>query len=222
MVSVHIQVCGLALPLTPGPCGPSLAEPSWPSYCLPAGVMPKRGLDVCSCEIFRFYKLITTKSLIEPVSMIVPRRVRVVGAICVWGRQGTPPGEDSPRDLELRAHALGAATGRLMASPKGKAFLVVSGHPWDLGVLSPALELLCDIEHDPVLSGSHLPQFTGVRGTRPPSSVRALPVWVASPTSPALTVPASPTVRILPRGHLPTHGRGPALSDSPGMAPGDE
>ncbi|XP_005382890.1 PREDICTED: coronin-2A isoform X3 [Chinchilla lanigera] len=38
------------------------------------GVMPKRGLDVSSCEIFRFYKLITTKSLIEPVSMIVPRR----------------------------------------------------------------------------------------------------------------------------------------------------
>ncbi|XP_011385551.2 coronin-2A-like [Pteropus vampyrus] len=36
--------------------------------------MPKRGLDVSSCEIFRFYKLITTKSLIEPVSMIVPRR----------------------------------------------------------------------------------------------------------------------------------------------------
>ncbi|XP_012878699.1 PREDICTED: coronin-2A [Dipodomys ordii] len=39
-----------------------------------SGVMPKRGLDVSSCEIFRFYKLITTKSLIEPVSMIVPRR----------------------------------------------------------------------------------------------------------------------------------------------------
>ncbi|KAF6123753.1 coronin 2A [Phyllostomus discolor] len=38
------------------------------------GVMPKRGLDVSTCEIFRFYKLITTKSLIEPVSMIVPRR----------------------------------------------------------------------------------------------------------------------------------------------------
>uniref|UniRef100_F6SSS0 Coronin n=1 Tax=Equus caballus TaxID=9796 RepID=F6SSS0_HORSE len=38
------------------------------------GVMPKRGLNVSSCEIFRFYKLITTKSLIEPVSMIVPRR----------------------------------------------------------------------------------------------------------------------------------------------------
>lgn len=38
------------------------------------GVMPKRGLDVSACEIFRFYKLITTKSLIEPVSMIVPRR----------------------------------------------------------------------------------------------------------------------------------------------------
>lgn len=38
------------------------------------GIMPKRGLDVSACEIFRFYKLIPGKSLIEPVSMIVPRR----------------------------------------------------------------------------------------------------------------------------------------------------
>uniref|UniRef100_UPI00398F6230 coronin-2B-like isoform X2 n=1 Tax=Pristiophorus japonicus TaxID=55135 RepID=UPI00398F6230 len=38
------------------------------------GVMPKRGLDVSTCEVFRFYKLVTIKSLIEPVSMIVPRR----------------------------------------------------------------------------------------------------------------------------------------------------
>ncbi|KAJ8336154.1 hypothetical protein SKAU_G00394970 [Synaphobranchus kaupii] len=38
------------------------------------GVMPKRGLDVGSCEVFRFYKLVTTKSMIEPLSMIVPRR----------------------------------------------------------------------------------------------------------------------------------------------------
>uniref|UniRef100_A0A670KAL3 Coronin n=1 Tax=Podarcis muralis TaxID=64176 RepID=A0A670KAL3_PODMU len=37
-------------------------------------IMPKRGLDVSSCEIFRFYKLIPAKYLIEPVSMIVPRR----------------------------------------------------------------------------------------------------------------------------------------------------
>ena len=36
--------------------------------------MPKTGLDVSSCEIFRFYKLITTNSLIEPGSMIVRRR----------------------------------------------------------------------------------------------------------------------------------------------------
>lgn len=40
-----------------------------------SGVMPKRGLDVSSCEVFRFYKLVTIKSLIEPLSMIVPRRV---------------------------------------------------------------------------------------------------------------------------------------------------
>ncbi|XP_053558668.1 coronin-2A isoform X2 [Bombina bombina] len=38
------------------------------------GVMPKRGIDVSSCEVFRFFKLVTIKSLIEPVSMIVPRR----------------------------------------------------------------------------------------------------------------------------------------------------
>ncbi|NXH28992.1 COR2A protein, partial [Myiagra hebetior] len=38
------------------------------------GMMPKRGLDVAACEIFRFYKLIPTRGLIEPVSMIVPRR----------------------------------------------------------------------------------------------------------------------------------------------------
>lgn len=46
-----------------------------PSLCLSAGVMPKHGLDVGACEVFRFYKLVTLKGLIEPVSMIVPRRV---------------------------------------------------------------------------------------------------------------------------------------------------
>lgn len=58
-----------------------------------AGVMPKRGLDVSSCEIFRFYKLITTKSLIEPVSMIVPRRVRVGSLL---GGRGNPSWRDYP------------------------------------------------------------------------------------------------------------------------------
>ncbi|KAJ8406601.1 hypothetical protein AAFF_G00301750 [Aldrovandia affinis] len=38
------------------------------------GVMPKWGLDVSSCEVFRFYRLVALKSLVEPVSMIVPRR----------------------------------------------------------------------------------------------------------------------------------------------------
>ncbi|XP_054863684.1 coronin-2B [Amphiprion ocellaris] len=38
------------------------------------GVMPKRGLDVCACEVFRFYRLITIKDLVEPLSMIVPRK----------------------------------------------------------------------------------------------------------------------------------------------------
>ncbi|XP_059808953.1 coronin-2B isoform X3 [Hypanus sabinus] len=38
------------------------------------GVMPKHGLDVSICEVFRFYKLVTLKGVIEPISMIVPRR----------------------------------------------------------------------------------------------------------------------------------------------------
>uniref|UniRef100_A0A8C3AT20 Coronin n=1 Tax=Cyclopterus lumpus TaxID=8103 RepID=A0A8C3AT20_CYCLU len=38
------------------------------------GVMPKHGLDVGACEVYRFYKLVTLKGLIEPISMIVPRR----------------------------------------------------------------------------------------------------------------------------------------------------
>ncbi|XP_017342326.1 coronin-2B isoform X1 [Ictalurus punctatus] len=38
------------------------------------GVMPKRGLDSSQCEVFRFYRLITVKDLVEPLSFIVPRK----------------------------------------------------------------------------------------------------------------------------------------------------
>lgn len=54
--------------------------------CLSTGVMPKHGLDVSACEVFRFYKLVTLKGLIEPISMIVPRRVSGAGR----GSQGPP------------------------------------------------------------------------------------------------------------------------------------
>lgn len=40
------------------------------------GVMPKRGINPTVCEIFRFYKMHTTQSLVEPISFIVPRKVR--------------------------------------------------------------------------------------------------------------------------------------------------
>lgn len=36
--------------------------------------MPKRGLDVRACEVFRFYRLIAVNDLVEPLSMIVPRK----------------------------------------------------------------------------------------------------------------------------------------------------
>ncbi len=38
------------------------------------GVMPKRGCETAACEIFRLYKLHATRDLVEPLSMIVPRR----------------------------------------------------------------------------------------------------------------------------------------------------
>lgn len=144
MVCVHIQMCSLASFLTLGPCDP---QPSWSRLafigCLPAGVMPKRGLDVSSCEIFRFYKLITTKSLIEPVSMIVPRRVRVAVVSAgevgnpFWRRQSLVPGACAP----------GAATGKRMAAYlKGRrSFSWSLWSHWELGVLTlvPSLLLSC-------------------------------------------------------------------------------
>lgn len=41
------------------------------------GVMPKRGLDVTACEIYRFYKL-HNNNFVEPIAMTVPRRVSTV------------------------------------------------------------------------------------------------------------------------------------------------
>ncbi|KAL4707911.1 hypothetical protein ACJJTC_013702, partial [Scirpophaga incertulas] len=38
------------------------------------GFMPKRGLNTSACEVFRFYKLHTSRGLCEPISMIVPRK----------------------------------------------------------------------------------------------------------------------------------------------------
>jgi len=38
------------------------------------GVLPKRGVNISACEVFRFFKLHATKDLVEPVSMIVPRK----------------------------------------------------------------------------------------------------------------------------------------------------
>ncbi|XP_025083235.1 coronin-2B-like isoform X3 [Pomacea canaliculata] len=38
------------------------------------GMMPKRGCDIRRCEITRFYKLHGAKNLVEPISMIVPRK----------------------------------------------------------------------------------------------------------------------------------------------------
>lgn len=110
-------------------------RPSWNRVALvdhlPTGVMPKRGLDVSTCEIFRFYKLITTKSLIEPVSMIVPRRVRVVGA------SARGAGSPSWRRLTLEPVPLRLQqAGWWPPSSGGRPFPWSVRCPWELGVLS--------------------------------------------------------------------------------------
>ncbi|XP_051515087.1 coronin-2A [Myxocyprinus asiaticus] len=38
------------------------------------GVMPKRGLNFSVCEVFRFYRLLAVRDLLEPVSFYVPRK----------------------------------------------------------------------------------------------------------------------------------------------------
>jgi len=38
------------------------------------GVLAKRGCSTARCEIFRMYKLHATKDLVEPLSMLVPRK----------------------------------------------------------------------------------------------------------------------------------------------------
>ena len=40
------------------------------------GIMPKRGVNTSICEVFRFFKLHATRGMCEPISMIVPRKVR--------------------------------------------------------------------------------------------------------------------------------------------------
>jgi len=40
-------------------------------------MMPKRGCDTNRCEIARFYKLHAARNFVEPISMIVPRKVSV-------------------------------------------------------------------------------------------------------------------------------------------------
>ncbi|XP_022254244.1 coronin-2B-like [Limulus polyphemus] len=44
----------------------------WPQRSV--GVMPKRGVCITRCEVFRFYRLSAMKGMCEPVSMIVPRK----------------------------------------------------------------------------------------------------------------------------------------------------
>lgn len=72
--------------------------------------MPKHGLDVSACEVFRFYKLVTLKGLIEPISMIVPRRVSGPGLGCrgphvksYYPEAQTNPDKGGARDQSIQA-----------------------------------------------------------------------------------------------------------------------
>ncbi|XP_051735214.1 coronin-2B isoform X4 [Ctenopharyngodon idella] len=51
-----------------------LSEYRSPSPQRGLGVMPKRGLNVSVCEVFRFYRLLAVKDMLEPLSFYVPRK----------------------------------------------------------------------------------------------------------------------------------------------------
>ncbi|XP_071436195.1 coronin-2A [Pithys albifrons albifrons] len=111
------------------------------------GVMPKRGLDVSVCEIFRFYKLIPTKSLIEPVSMIVPRR-----------------SESYQEDIyPLTAAAQPALTAQQWLNGLNKGPLLVSLRPGS-GAANSVLQFL---EPEPLMQTTDLSQQQGWGGMMP-------------------------------------------------------
>lgn len=112
-----------------------------------------------SCEIFRFYKLITTKSLIEPVSMIVPRRVRAVGATSEGGR--SPSWRRRSRSLAPMPRG---SRRRLVAPPQRGGFLRV--------LPLPPLFWSCSVSGGTALcSGPQFPPLTEVGGESAPQAL---------------------------------------------------
>ena len=83
----HVMVCGAVSQSI------QVCVMSWSVVWLGAGVMPKRGCDVRRCEIVRFYKLHAAKNLVEPISMIVPRKVRACLSVCVSVHDCSQEGE---------------------------------------------------------------------------------------------------------------------------------
>ncbi|KFP38611.1 Coronin-2A, partial [Chlamydotis macqueenii] len=111
------------------------------------GMMPKRGLEVSACEIFRFYKLIPTKSLIEPISMIVPRRSESYQEDIYPLTTGTQP----------------ALTAQEWLNGVNKGPLLVSLRPGSAAVNSlPQI-----LEPDPLMETTDLSQHEGQGGRMP-------------------------------------------------------
>ncbi|NXX75546.1 COR2A protein, partial [Urocolius indicus] len=111
------------------------------------GIMPKRGLEVSACEIFRFYKLIPTKGLIEPISMIVPRR-----------------SESYQEDIyPLTTGAQPALTAQEWLNGVNKGPLLVSLRP-SSGVVNSLLQF---VEPEPAMKTTDLRQHQSRRGRMP-------------------------------------------------------
>ncbi|XP_068164032.1 coronin-2A [Antennarius striatus] len=112
------------------------------------GVMPKRGLDVHSCEIFRFYRLIAIKDLIEPLSMIVPRKQSGAFQEDLYPLTAANRAAMTPQEWLLgvnRGPALmSLKPGSLVANP----YPVEMGLPTSQGVLP---DLVVDAESEPDL-----------------------------------------------------------------------
>ena len=68
------------------------------------GWLPKRGVNVSACEVARFYKL--TSNQIEPIAMLVPRKVR-----CGFESEGRG-GHVSEKGRGQGGQVLGGSRGR--------------------------------------------------------------------------------------------------------------
>ncbi|XP_055045474.2 coronin-2A isoform X1 [Misgurnus anguillicaudatus] len=105
------------------------------------GVMPKRGLNINICEVFRFYRLVGVRDLVEPLSFCVPRKQSGVFHEDIY-----PLTAASEPALTAHEWLMGQNKGPLLVSlrPKSKEVQTHIIQPPDAGQQNPKCEVIVD------------------------------------------------------------------------------